>query len=258
MNKPKHPYHLVDPSPWPLLTALALMVTVLGVVLKLHGQLSYLWLLGLLGVIVCAALWWKDVVAEKAHHTKAVVGGLRLGMVLFIISEVCFFAAFFGAYFYAALFPTEATGFQWPPKGIMTLDPFDLPYLNTLVLLLSGAVLTWSHLDLIEGELSKASTKLLLTVLLGLAFTIVQAYEYHHASFALKDGIYPSNFFLTTGFHGVHVIIGTVFLAVIWLRMRWGQILPKDHMGFEAAAWYWHFVDAVWLFLFVFVYIWGR
>lgn len=257
MHKSKHPYHLVDPSPWPLLTALALMLTVLGVVLRLHSQLPYLWWLGLLGVGVTSSLWWRDIIAEKSHHTPKVVGGLRMGMIYFIISEVCFFAAFFAAFFYVALFPNEATGFQWPPKGIQTFDPFDLPYFNTLLLLLSGAVLTWSHLDLIEGQVKQASTKLLLTVCLGLAFTVVQAYEYHHAAFAMKDGIYPSTFFLTTGFHGVHVIVGTVFLLVIWARMRRGHMQPHDHMGFEAAAWYWHFVDVVWLFLFVFLYIWG-
>lgn len=258
MNKAGHPYHLVDPSPWPLLTSLALVVTVLGVVLRIHLGFPILWIAGLIGVALCASFWWRDVIRERQHHTKEVVQGLRYGVVLFILSEVCFFVAFFWAFFHVSLMPNEATGGQWPPKGIQTLDPFDLPYLNTLVLLLSGAVLTWAHQDLIDGKMSDSAKKLLYTVMLGFIFTAVQAYEYYHAPFALGQGIYPSTFFVTTGFHGIHVIVGAIFLLVILLRMKKGQIKPHDHMGFEAAAWYWHFVDVVWLFLFVFIYIWGR
>lgn len=257
MNKKIHPYHVVEPSVWPILTALALLVTVIGVVLKLHANFPLMWVFGLLGIAFCAGFWWKDIVSEKKYHTTTVVRGLRLGMVFFIVSEVCFFAAFFWAFFHSSLFPQEATGFQWPPKGIEVLNPFDLPYLNTLILLLSGSLLTWSHQDLIDGKLSGSSQKMFFTIILGLMFTCLQGYEYHHVHFAMKDGIYPSIFFITTGFHGVHVVIGTIFLLVILMRMRWGQISSKDHMGYEAAAWYWHFVDAVWLFLFVFIYIWG-
>lgn len=256
--KHKHPFHLVDPSPWPLLTSGALLVTVLGVVLALHTDVSYLWWIGLIGVALCLWGWWRDVVLEaKSEHTKEARAGLSMGVVMFIISEVCFFAAFFAAYGYSALFPKEASGFVWPPKGLTLVDPFDLPYLNTLILLLSGAVMNWSHDDLLQNRMKAASQKLMYVILLGVAFVSVQVYEYSHAPFAFKDGIYPSNFYMITGFHGLHVIVGIIFLIVGWARLRLDHFKPDDHLGYEAAAWYWHFVDVVWLFVFIGIYILG-
>jgi len=178
-------------------------------------------------------------------------------MALFIASEVMFFAAFFWAYFNASLFPVAATGFTWPPDGIEVFDPFGVPLLNTFILLTSGCTVTWAHHAVREGNRKGAVQGLALTVLLGAIFTGFQAYEYIHAPFGFTDGIYPSTFFMATGFHGFHVIIGTCFLAVCLVRAYKGHFKPDHHFGLEAAAWYWHFVDVVWLFLFICVYVWG-
>ena len=253
----KHPYHLVDPSPWPIVGAIAAGVLTAGTVAWLHGGPAWIWPLGLLLVLATMFFWWRDVIIEatfRGYHTPIVQIGLRYGMALFIASEVMFFAAFFWAYFDARLFPLDGV---WPPKGIIPFDPFSLPLLNTLILLTSGVTVTWAHHALREGDRQGMLQGLALTILLGLSFTGVQAYEYMHAPFGFKDGIYTSTFFMATGFHGFHVIVGTLFLIVCLVRAIKGHFKPDHHFGFEAAAWYWHFVDVVWLFLFSFVYIWG-
>ncbi|MDH3475126.1 MAG: cytochrome c oxidase subunit 3 [Rhodospirillales bacterium] len=255
----KHPYHLVDPSPWPLIGALAAGTMFGGTVLFMHDYAigPLLMALGFALVLVTMFLWWRDVVKEatfQGHHTPIVQLGLRYGMALFIASEVMFFAAFFWAYFDAWLYPKEATGLVWPPQGIEVFEAFDVPFLNTLVLLLSGATVTWAHHAVREGNRRQAVNGLAITVALGILFTSLQAFEYSHAAFGFKDGIYPSTFFMATGFHGFHVIIGTSFLAVCLYRAWKGHFKPDHHFGLEAAAWYWHFVDVVWIFLFTFVY----
>lgn len=255
-----HPYHMVNPSPWPVVAALSAFVVAFGAVHAMHHE-GYGTLLTGFGMIVLSAFfWWRDVCREsntKGVHTEAVRTGLRIGMVLFIISEVMFFFAFFWAYFHAALDPVEATGNMWPPKGIKPFDPFHLPYFNTLLLLTSGTTVTWAHHALMENKYKEVLQGLALTILLGITFTTVQGIEYAHAAFALKDGIYPSTFFLATGFHGLHVMIGTAFLIVCLVRAWRHRFTSTAHVGFEAAAWYWHFVDVVWLFLFVSIYWWG-
>ena len=276
---PKHPYHLVDPSPWPALGALGGFVLMFGFTLGMHpgllgpGVESIMktvnwWVLapGLLIVLATMYWWWKDVVIEsRTFHTAVVQIGLRYGMILFIASEVLFFAAFFWAFFDSSLYPnapevpgrTEALGAMWPPKGVTVIAPFDLPFMNTLILLLSGTTVTWAHHSILEGNKRNAVRGLLLTVILGLCFTGIQAYEYMHAPFAFRDNIYSSTFYMATGFHGFHVMVGTTFLFVCLIRAMKGQFKPNQHFGFEAAAWYWHFVDVVWLFLFFCIYWWG-
>ena len=202
--------------------------------------------------------WFRDVVREATFqhlHTPIVQLGLRYGMLLFIASEVMFFAAFFWAYFDASLFPKEAVGFTWPPASIRAFNPFELPLLNTLILLSSGVTVTWAHHALREGDRAGMLQGLALTILLGATFTCIQAYEYTHAEFGFRQGIYPTTFFMATGFHGFHVIVGTIFLIVCWFRGYRGDFTPDHHFGFEAAAWYWHFVDVVWLFLFICIYV---
>jgi cytochrome c oxidase subunit III len=253
----KHPYHLVDPSPWPIVGAVAAGVLTGGTVAWLHGGPGWIWPLGILLVLATMFFWWRDVIIEatfRGYHTPIVQIGLRYGMALFIASEVMFFSAFFWAYFDARLFPMDGV---WPPKGIIPFDPFSLPLLNTLILLTSGVTVTWAHHALREGDRQGMLQGLALTILLGLSFTGVQAYEYTHAAFHFTGGIYPSTFFMATGFHGFHVIIGTCFLIVCFFRARAGHFKPDHHFGFEAAAWYWHFVDVVWLFLFVCIYFYG-
>lgn len=265
---PPHPYHLVDPSPYPILTSFSLLVLVTGAVLwmKHHALGMPVTLAGATATLLCMFFWWRATIREglidKAHN-PVVQKGLRFGMALFIASEVMFFFAFFWAFFSSSLAPhvhIEDTWDMltkvatWPPEGIETFDAWRLPFLNTLVLLLSGTTVTWAHHALLHGNNRDVVRALGLTVLLGFSFTCLQALEYSHATFSLKDGIYGATFYLATGFHGAHVIIGTIFLAVCWVRAQNGTLTRDGHLGFEFAAWYWHFVDVVWLFLFVFVY----
>ena len=261
----KQPYHLVNPSPWPLTGAFGAGLTVLGIIHAAHyGTYTFL-VLGVAAILGTMTLWWRDVVKESSTpgvHSPVVRLGLRYGMTLFITSEVMFFVGFFWAFFHFALFPEhvldQAGPAIWPPAGILTFNPLRLPLLNTMILLLSGCTITWAHHSLIEGKRREMIMALGLTILLGMSFTFFQYIEYSEAPFKFSGGgVYPAVFFLATGFHGFHVLVGTIFLGVCWLRARAGQFTPQQHFGFEAAAWYWHFVDVVWLFLFICVYVWG-
>lgn len=300
-----HDYHLVDPSPWPVLASIGALIMAIGAItwmrtvpadpesgLKLFGILlrgASIFFVGAAAVVAVAFFWWRDVIREahKGDHTPVVQLHLRYGMILFIASEVMFFVAWFWAYFDVALFPhdvqvllnnsvnvgqvqrTELIGGHWPPVAVEqtaaakpgyfkgTFDPWGLPLVNTLILLLSGTTVTWAHHALLENDRKGLVWGLMLTVILGVLFTTCQAYEYLHAGFSYPGHIYGSTFFMATGFHGAHVLIGTIFLFVCLMRALAGHFSPKQHFGFEAAAWYWHFVDVVWLFLFVAIYVWG-
>ena len=255
-----HDYHLVEPSPWPALGALSALVLAAGLIMYMHDMTIWVLPIGLAMTLYTMFVWWRDVIQEATFnddHTPVVQLGLRYGMVLFIASEVMFFVAWFWAYFNAALFPTEAMGGIWPPEGIVTFNPWALPALNTLILLTSSCTVTWAHHAVLKGNQKSAVQGLIVTVVLGFLFTCVQAYEYSQAPFEFSGGIYGSTFFMATGFHGAHVIIGTIFLLVCLLRTMRGHFKPEQHFGLEAAAWYWHFVDVVWVFLFSCIYIWG-
>ncbi len=265
----EHKYHLVNPSPWPIIGAVSAFCLALGTAFMLHSKaIGYiLQPLGFLGVLTTMYLWWRDVVKEGLYekvHNSIVRHGLRIGMGLFILSEVMFFFAFFWSFFNFRFDPVAILEGVWPikegiwpPEGTKTFDPWHLPFMNTLILLLSGTTVTWAHHALLEGDRKGLVKGLGYTILLGISFTALQAFEYSHAPFNFKDGIYPSNFFMATGFHGFHVIVGTIFLTVCYFRARKGQFTKENHLGFEFAAWYWHFVDVVWLFLFVCVYWFG-
>ena len=259
-----HPYHLVRPSIWPLASAFAAGLLAVGALLFMHGtelsgfKFGYSGIiLGLLAVLSCMYFWWRDVifeaVMEKAHSAVAKIG-FRFGMMLFILSEVMFFVAFFWAFFSAALYPV---GGVWPPAGIEVVNALDLPLMMTMILLLSGCTVTWAHSAILENDNENFLLSLGLTVGLGFFFLGFQVYEYVHTTFAFTGGIFPSTFYMATGFHGFHVFVGALFLAVCYFRARKKHFDKKSHFGFEAAAWYWHFVDVVWLFLFVAVYFWG-
>jgi len=286
-----HDYHLVDPSPWPLVGSVSAFILAVGAIIwmKSHGggpavlgiRGPWVFAVGALGVLFTMFSWWRDVIKEgnAGSFTPVVQLHLRYGMILFIASEVMFFVAWFWAYFDAALFPAAVhslpntdevigmvqrntvTGGVWPPKPSEnfhgTFDPWGLPLVNTLILLLSGTTVTWAHHALLENDRKNLVRGLALTVVLGILFTLCQAYEYGHAAFNFSGNIYGATFFMATGFHGAHVIIGTIFLAVCLIRAINGAFTPKQHFGFEAAAWYWHFVDVVWLFLFACIYVWG-
>nr|AXS65354.1 cytochrome c oxidase subunit 3 [Cucujoidea sp. 7 KM-2017] len=255
-----HPFHLVDYSPWPLIGALSAMITMMGLIKWFHFFSYNLFFLGFLLTSMVMFQWWRDVVREstfQGHHTLMVCKGLQWGMILFITSEIFFFLSFFWGYFHSSLTPAMEIGLMWPPKGITPFNPSQIPLLNTLILLTSGFTVTWTHHSLMENNFNQALQSLSLTVSLGIYFTILQAFEYIEAPFNIADSVYGSCFFMATGFHGIHVIIGSIFLLVCLIRLFFNHFSLSHHFGFEAAAWYWHFVDVVWLFLYISIYWWG-
>nr|YP_001481135.1 cytochrome c oxidase subunit III [Phallusia mammillata]CAL23077.2 cytochrome c oxidase subunit III [Phallusia mammillata] len=255
------PFHLVDGSPWPLIGSLAGLSLVSSFLGLFHEQgLGTSGILSGMMLILLCYMWWRDVVRESSllgFHTPAVQVNLLLGMVWFIISEVLFFFGFFWTFFYASLNPVVEIGMVWPPVGIVPLDPVGVPLLNTVVLLGSGFTVTWSHYSLLLGKKGGAKVGLIFTLALGVLFTLLQLLEYMDSSFSMADSIYGSIFFMATGFHGFHVLVGSMFLGVSLGRMVSGQLGTSRHVGYECAIWYWHFVDVVWLFLYVSVYWWG-
>lgn len=261
-NTVKHKFHLVDPSPWPVLTAFSAFGMLSGAVSYMHGYTGGfpLLVLGLVATLACMSIWWRDIIREatfEQRHTSVVQKGLRLGMILFIVSEVMFFFGFFWAFFHSALAPTVELGAIWPPKGIHPFNPWDVPLVNTLILLLSGATITWAHHSMLLNNRVETILGFIFTIYLAISFTFLQVVEYLEAPFTIADSVYGSTFFMATGFHGFHVIIGTIFITVCFIRELKHHFTPTHHFGFEAAAWYWHFVDVVWLFLFVTIYWWG-
>lgn len=258
-----HPFHIVDVSPWPISTAFSAFFMVFGLVLYMHSYLigMSVFFLGLLLVITTSSFWWRDVIREASFegaHTSYVRFGLRFGMILFIVSEIMLFFAFFWAFFHASLNPVPEIGCIWPPKGIEVINPWDIPFLNTNLLLTSGAALTWAHTALVLGRSRNVISGLIVTIILAIIFTSFQVYEYCNAPFNINDGVYGSTFYMLTGLHGAHVIIGTIFILVSLYRVIQHHYTKTVHLGFEAAAWYWHFVDVVWIFLFLALYAWGK
>ena len=254
-----HPYHLVNPSPWPALGAFSAFVLAAGAVHWWHGGTYLFVILGFALVLATMALWWRDVIREaqvEKAHTEVVRHGLRMGMGLFIASEVMFFVAFFWAFFNSG-FLVNPSVHVWPPANIEPMETWGIPFLNTLILLSSGLTLNWAHHALRHNNRKDLSRGLFFSLVLGFLFLSLQAYEYAHAAFHFTEGVYPSIFYMATGFHGLHVLIGACFLTVNFLRSLRGDFTAEQHVGFEASAWYWHFVDVVWIFLFVWVYWWG-
>ena len=256
----RQPFHLVEWRPWPLTGSIGALTLTLGLTGWFHGLGFGGVALGLLIIALTILQWWRDVIREGTfigHHTLYVLKGLRWGIILFIASEVLFFFAFFWAFFHSSLAPTPELGCTWPPTGIVPINPFSVPLLNTAVLLASGVTITWAHHALMHGQLNSAAQALGITVALGVYFTFLQAGEYWEAPFSIADRVYGSTFFVATGFHGLHVLIGSTFLAVNLWRILINHFSPTRHFGFEAAAWYWHFVDVVWIFLYLCIYWWG-
>nr|YP_010478273.1 cytochrome c oxidase subunit III [Nesophrosyne sp. 23 GMB-2012]UVI59717.1 cytochrome c oxidase subunit III [Nesophrosyne sp. 23 GMB-2012] len=255
-----HPFHLVENSPWPLTASMGMMTTTSGAVMWFHNNQMLLLNLGYLIIILTMIQWWRDVIRESTFqglHTKKVVGGMKWGMMLFIISEVLFFSSFFWAFFHSSLSPTIEVGMQWPPLGVKSFNPLSIPLLNTLILLSSGISITWAHNAIINNNISQTKQSLWITILLGIYFTMLQTIEYLEAPFSIADSVYGSTFFMSTGFHGIHVIIGTMFILISTLRVSKLHLSMYHHVGFETSAWYWHFVDVVWLFLYTSIYWWG-
>lgn len=256
----RQPFHLVEFSPWPITSAFGALGITSGLVAWFHNYGFLALTLGLSLVILSRVIWWRDIIRERTFqgfHTSVVSSGLRWGIILFILSEVLFFVSFFWAFFHRRLAPTPELGCRWPPTGISPINPFSIPLLNTAVLLASGVTVTWAHHGLMEGNRNNSLQGLLLTVRLGGYFTYLQALEYIEAPFRIADRIYGTTFFVATGFHGLHVFIGTTFLLICLIRTWLHHFSSGHHFGFEAAAWYWHFVDVVWIFLYLCIYWWG-
>nr|YP_009526483.1 cytochrome c oxidase subunit III [Hycleus cichorii]ATP06047.1 cytochrome c oxidase subunit III [Hycleus cichorii] len=255
-----HPFHLVDVSPWPILGSFTALMLMTGIIKWFHLFDPNLMLLSFICMFKIMFQWWRDVSREGTYqglHTFNVTVGLHWEMILFITSEVLFFISFFWGFFHNSLAPAIDIGAMWPPKGIKTFNPIQIPLLNTLILLTSGLTVTWAHHSLMENNYNQAFQGLAFTVILGIYFSLLQGYEYYESSFTIADAAYGSSFFMATGFHGLHVIIGTTFLLVCLVRHYMNHFSQIHHFGFEAAAWYWHFVDVVWLFLYISIYWWG-
>lgn len=261
-NFQAHPFHLVSPSLWPIYTSISLLTVTTSGVLTMHGfnNAVYFLVLAFFSLIISMSLWFRDIISEGTYlgnHTLAVQRGLNMGVGLFIVSEALFFLAIFWTYFHSALSPTVELGGQWPPLGVEAINPFELPLLNTVILLSSGITVTYAHHSLIQGNRKGSLYGLIYTIILAVIFTVFQGIEYWVSSFTISDGAFGSCFFFGTGFHGLHVMIGTAFLAVGFWRLLAYHLTENHHLGFEAAILYWHFVDVVWLFLFISVYYWG-
>nr|YP_010252256.1 cytochrome c oxidase subunit III [Desis jiaxiangi]QTX95129.1 cytochrome c oxidase subunit III [Desis jiaxiangi] len=260
MEKVYHPYHMVTMSPWPLVVGMGVLGLVIGMIKLFMFMEIDLLMMSLLMIFIVSMLWWRDVIREstfQGFHSSVVLNGLMVGMVLFIISEIFFFFSFFWAFFHSSLSPTVELGYVWPPEGIDPFNPFQVPLLNTVILLSSGVSVTWSHQCLMNEDWDSGKSSLMITWILGMYFLMLQGFEYFMASFSISDSVFGSVFFMATGFHGMHVMVGTLFLFIMWLRMNKNHFSSNHYFGFEAGAWYWHFVDVVWLFLFSVVYWWG-
>ena len=261
-NYQAFPYHMVDPSPWPILVSFSLLSLMLGAVMYLHGFAlgGYCLNLGFTLTSFGAILWFRDIITEGTylgHHTTEVQKGLSIGIILFIVSEVFAFLSVFWAFFHSSLSASVEIGGSWPPLGITPLDPFSIPLLNTILLLSSGAWVTWGHHSLIAGNRKGAIVGTFLTIIFAIVFTGLQYFEYSEAGFTMSDSVFGTVFYASTGLHGLHVIVGTIFIAVAFARMINYHLTDTHHAGFEASILYWHFVDVVWLFLFISVYYWG-
>nr|WRK21393.1 cytochrome c oxidase subunit III [Acinopterus sp.] len=255
-----HPFHLVENSPWPLSGSMGLMSLTTGSILWMHFKENWLMITGMITIIMTMYQWWRDVTRESTFqglHTKKVVKSMKIGMLLFIVSEILFFTSFFWAFFHMSLAPSIEIGMQWPPAGIKAFNPMNIPMLNTMILLASGISITWAHNAMLNKNLSQTIMSMIITISLGIYFSILQGIEYYEAPFSMADSVYGSTFFMSTGFHGLHVIIGSLFILTTFIRVKKLHLSSEHHMGFEAAAWYWHFVDVVWLFLYISIYWWG-
>lgn len=261
------PFHLVTPSPWPLLSSFALLILTTGAVMYFNGYSTplpggpiTLLVLGFVTTASSIALWFRDVVTEGTFlgdHTFLVQKGISIGVALFIVSEVFFFLSIFWSYFHSSLSPTVELGAQWPPQGIATINPFELPLLNTILLLSSGASVTYAHHAIIGKNRRNAILGIIFTLLFAVLFTVCQGIEYLNAGFTFADSVYGSAFFFSTGFHGIHVLVGTIFLAVGFFRLLSYHLTDHHHLGYEGSILYWHFVDVVWIILYISVYWWG-
>nr|QWT29507.1 cytochrome c oxidase subunit III [Cyamophila willieti] len=256
-----HQFHLVDPSPWPIIISFVILNYTIMTLMFFNTKLYTPMTISLTFIIWTMFTWWRDIKRESTYqgnHTSSVMVSMKYGMILFITSEVLFFISFFWSFFHHSLAPTCELGLMWPPKDIHSFNPLHIPLMNTIILLSSGISVTWAHASMCVNNLNTTLKSLLITIFLGIYFSILQFYEYISSPFSISDSVYGSTFFLTTGFHGMHVIIGTLFLIHVFFRMKNIDFSFTHHLGMEMSIWYWHFVDVVWLFLYMTIYWWGK
>nr|YP_010692579.1 cytochrome c oxidase subunit III [Tricentrus gammamaculatus]WBV77320.1 cytochrome c oxidase subunit III [Tricentrus gammamaculatus] len=255
-----HPFHLVDKSPWPIMSSMSLLCLTSGAIIMFNTTTYHLIMIGISITIMCMIQWWRDIIRESTFqglHSIKVTQNMKLGMILFILSEIMFFVSFFWAFFHSSLSPSIEIGMNWPPLNIKSFNPMGIPLLNTMILLSSGVSMTWSHSSLLMKNYSQSMKSMIITISLGLYFSMLQLYEYLESPFCISDSVYGSSFFMSTGFHGIHVLIGSIFILTSIIRLKKLHYSNYHHVGFECSAWYWHFVDVVWLFLYVSIYWWG-
>jgi len=266
----KHPFQIIESSPWPFIIGMSsFMYMSLNAIFLSYGCSTFYsniflkvpYQLSFIVLILSMFMWWYDMIQEsviEGAYTEKVQLNISIGMILFILSEVMFFFGFFWAFFHFSLNPSDAIQGNWPPVSIESIYAFGLPLINTFILLSSGITLTWSHFSLLKKNKIESVLGLFITILLGLVFTRIQFIEFYLAKFTIADSAYGSVFYMLTGLHGFHVIIGTIFLFVAFLRMVFNYFNNTRFSGFELSIWYWHFVDIVWLFVFTFIYYWGN
>ena len=255
----RHPFHLVTNSPWPLILSINLIFILIGRSIWFFNFSTNLFIYRFLIIILILLQWWRDVIRERTFqgfHTINVTILIRLGIILFIVSEILFFFSFFWTFFHISLSPRIEIGNKWPPIGIEIFNPYNIPLLNTLILLSSGISITWSHFIILKNNYNQRKNSILITIILGIYFSLLQFIEYNESSFSISDSVFGRTFFLITGFHGIHVIIGTIFILITFIRLYNYQFSKIHHFGFEARSWYWHFVDVIWLFVYISIYWW--
>lgn len=260
MHKSNHPYHIVSIRPWPLILSINIIIFLIRLIKWFYFININLIILSFISLSLTLFQWWRDIIRERTFqgiHTSYITKNLKTSIILFIISEIFFFISLFWAYFHSSLSPSIEIGILWPPKNIIIFNPYDIPLLNSIILITSGITITWSHNSLLNNNLKTAIYTLIYTISLRFIFSLCQYFEYKRAPFTIADSIYGSIFFITTGFHGIHVIIGTIFLIVCLFRIILNHFSKIHHFGFEAAIWYWHFVDIVWLFVYTWIYWWS-
>nr|YP_010990596.1 cytochrome c oxidase subunit III [Nisia atrovenosa]WOW98923.1 cytochrome c oxidase subunit III [Nisia atrovenosa] len=260
MNK-NHPFHMVSLSPWPILISFSIMSMLIGMIEMIYFKSKMSFIIGMSSTMLISSQWWRDISREstlEGNHTKKILTMMKMGMILFIVSEIMFFISFFWTFYHSSLSPCIQIGMKWPPPSILTFNPLQIPLLNTIILLSSGVSITWAHHNLLNNKMSNSIKSILITIALGVYFSVLQFIEYKESSFSISDSIYGSLFFMSTGFHGIHVIIGTLFILINLKWLKNFHLSSLNHLSFESAAWYWHFVDIVWLFLYLSIYWWGK
>nr|ALO64513.1 cytochrome c oxidase subunit III [Andrena cineraria] len=260
MTNSNHPFHMVTMSPWPMLTSINIMNTLMGMITMMYSKTTSLMFMGMITLIMCLIQWWRDVIRESTFqglHTFTVTKLIKMSMILFIISELMFFVAFFWTYFHSSIAPSIEIGMTWPPSSIKQINPYNIPLLNSIILVSSGITITWTHYSLLTENMKETKLSFTLTIMLGIYFTLMQIIEYLETTFCFNDSVYGSIFFMTTGFHGSHVNIGLIFLMTCFMRLSMNHLSKMHHLHFETASWYWHFVDIIWLFLYITIYWWN-